>query len=239
MKLWHDNGGLFGRATMNTSETDLLTSSASSATHRSSLWSELYNAGVEHMNDMVLEIRRIAPEPGSVVFLDVRSTDRASAEDPVLYSAIDVRTHLLTALPYFTGSIASSLDFLGFLQRSYPFRIQRIVTRANRVFSSPETTRSRHRFTLTAFELGIQHTLCEGPLEDLCNLLSRYFFDGSLGGLLNASNESQFHHQLQNYLRYHNHNRSFPSLEGKTALSSLRQFAPFSSVTLFDPFIVR
>jgi len=221
---------------MNNDRPNIVVTKPPAAGSHSVFWSVLHEAGKEQLNELTAAVNRIAPEPGSSVLFDARMI-RGSADDlPVLYSSIDVHTHLQIARLYFTQTVASSIDFLGFAIRSFPFQVKSILTRADGAFSQAGGTEIPHRFTLTAFHLGIRHVICQDSNSELCDFLGKYFFDGELSGTLDETAERLYYLRLRNYLNFHNHTRSFPALGGKTAIESLRSFPVFSSIRLFDPF---
>ena len=68
------------------------------------------------MNSLAMMIETAAPRPGQLVFVDTKELSfRLNEFNPVVFSAIDVSTHLQVARLYLTSTAGSSVDFLDFI----------------------------------------------------------------------------------------------------------------------------
>jgi hypothetical protein len=204
------------------------------------LWSELHKAGERHVNSLSKMMDSAAPEPGHLVFVDTkRLTFRLNEFEPVAFSAIDVSTHLQVARLYLTTTVGSSVDFLDFLSRKFPFPISEIRTSGHSPFSNSTKLQASHPFTSSAAARGILHSVIPDPREDvLLSILSKMTFGGFFEGSIDYSAEQRLMRELINFLFFHNNHRSLPSLGGISPIQKLKQFQGFGHLHVFDPYAV-
>jgi len=202
------------------------------------LWSDLSQAGLKHMRRMALAIDEIAPLPGSLVYIvGRRLPSHQSQLTPVVFSALDVNTHLQIAQLYLTLTFASAVDFLDFVRDNFPFRVCHVRTLGEFPFFGLPVGERRHEFTHMAEDRGIQHTIISNPSrEALYTVLSKLTFAGNLANPANLQSERQLVRDLVNFLFFHNNHRSLPSLAGRTPLQKLRTFRNYNHLYSFDPF---
>ncbi|HAL57314.1 MAG TPA: hypothetical protein DCP63_12815 [Bacteroidetes bacterium] len=212
--------------------------SAKPAQSNTDIWSILSGIGVLHLNQIVHSLEGIAPRPGSVVYVTKKGlTSKIDGTEPVLYSAIDVCTHLQVSRMYFTMTIASGVDFLDFVREKFPFRILEVRTKAELPFTNPAIHQMQHRFTVESVIRDIQHTIAYSPARDeVLSMLSRLTYGGVFEGFVDKPSEQKLFRELVNYLFFHNNHRSLPSLGGKTPLQKLKSFAAFERTFCFDPY---
>lgn len=202
------------------------------------LWDVLNQVGLNHMRRLSTSLNEIAPKPGYLVYLEAKKLSyRLNDMTPIIYSAIDVCTHLQVARLYLTMTIASSLDFLDFACQKFPFRIAEVETPLGLPFTNSSILQAHHRFTSAAAERGILHSITPNRSEDeVLSVISKLTFGGILEGSVEPASEQKLMRELINFLFFHNNHRSLPTLEGKTPLQKLKSFVGFERTHTFDPY---
>ncbi len=202
------------------------------------LWNFLHTVGMAHMANLPLTLKQIAPEPGTLVYVEARPLSVQWKQwNPVLFSAIDLYSMLQIARLYLTSSVASSVDFLKFIVEKFPFTIREIRTPADRFFTHPSTPQPDHHFTAAAQAQGIVHTMSFQPSSDrLLSVMGKHFYALSNEPHPEPTSESQRMGELVNYLFFHNNHRSIPLLGGKTPLQKLIAFGGYDDLLWFDPY---
>ena len=198
----------------------------------------LDHLGTIRSNQVAAAIDMIAPAPGTMVYMMARRlADPHGDLQPVVFSALDVNTHLQVAQLYLTMTFASAVDFLEFTREKYPFPIAHVRTPAEEPFFNYRSNGRTLEFGRIAEELGIRHTAIKDPSqEQLFTLLSRLTFGGLLAGTVNFVSERALVRDLMNFLFFHNNHRSIPSLAGKTPLQKLKTNTKCRYLHAFDPF---
>ncbi|MBM4159557.1 MAG: hypothetical protein FJ217_00510 [Ignavibacteria bacterium] len=201
------------------------------------LFSDLDRLGAIRANQIAAAIDTIAPRPGAMVYMMARPLANPRGDlQPVVFSALDVNTHLQVAQLYLTLTFASAVDFLEFAREKYPFPIAHVRTPAEEPFSNSASNGRALEFGRLAEERGIHHTAMKDPSnEQLFILLSRLTFGGLLAGSVNFHSERVLVRDLMNFLFFHNNHRSIPSLAGKTPLQKLKTTG-CHHLRAFDPF---
>lgn len=202
------------------------------------IWSILHTAAMTQMNELINSIQRIAPTPGSLIYMEVKPLSyRWSGWQPILFSSFDICTHLQIARMYLTPTYASAIDFLNFIWERYPFRLKEVRTSADQIFINPVSLQSEHQFTSEAKRLGIFHSIVLDPTnQPILRVVSKYTFGGTFEGNIEQPTEENVMAALVNYLYFHNNHRSLASLGGMTPLQKLKTFEGFEGVLSFDPY---
>jgi hypothetical protein len=198
---------------------------------------ELHVVGMHTMNNLTYYIRKMAPEPGSLVYVESRRLSlRPQQFEPTLFSAIDICTHLQIARIYLTPSLGSAIDFVDHIRDRYPFPISEIRTGNAPPFGSPATFASHNRLTATMEGRGIKHTLIIEPHRDpVLASVVRLTFGGVFEGSLDQRIEENLIDELIRFLFFHNNHRALPTLGGLTPIMRLREFDDFKHLRLFEP----
>lgn len=202
------------------------------------LWTELHRVGVRYMNSLAMMIETAAPRPGRLVFVDTKELSfRLNEFNPVVFSAIDVSTHLQVARLYLTSTAGSSVDFLDFISRKFPFPILEIRTSGKSPFTTSTTLQANHLFTSTAAKGGIMHSVSPNPQDDeLLSIFTKLTFGGYFEGSIDYSAEQRLVRELINFLFFHNNHRSLPSLGGISPIQKLKLFEGYGHLHVFDPY---
>jgi hypothetical protein len=213
-------------------------SEAEATIGNSNVWNVLELAVMSQMTELTRAIQEIAPVPGTLVYVEAkRPSFNWNGWQPILFSAIDVCTHLQIARIYLTPTQASAVDFLRFTVQQYPFAVRQVRTIADPVFTNQTSLQSRHPFTTEAREFDIRHTIVLDQLHHpILRVLIKYLFGGTLEGTLGGSSEEQVMTALVNFLFFNNNYRSLPTLGGLTPLQKLNQFEGYEKITGFDPY---
>lgn len=203
-----------------------------------SIWSLLHQAAMSRMVDLIKAINEIAPEPGTLVYVEAkRLSYNWDGWRPILFSAVDVCTHLQIARMYLTPTHASAIDFLQFLVHHYPFQLKEIRTNGDPVFINPFSTQSEHQFTAEAKKIGIFHTIALDPMNHpIMRVITKYVFGGAFEGSVEETSEEKVITGFVNFLFFHNNYRSLASLGGLTPLQKLNSFQGFENIIWFDPY---
>lgn len=203
------------------------------------LWSDLNRAGLKHMRRMAMAIDEIAPSPGSMVYIIAPRLPSHQRElTPVVFSALDVNTHLQVAQLYLTSTFASAVDFLDFARENFPFRISHIRTLGEAPFFNLAVGEGHYEFTHIAEARGALHTTITDPSrEGVYSVLSKLTFAGIFTASANLQSERELVQDLVSFLFFHNNHRSLPSLAGRTPLQKLQTFLEYQHLRSFDPFV--
>jgi len=204
-----------------------------------SIWTMLQSAGMSQMAELINTIHETAPQPGSLIIVDLKPLPfRWDEWQPVLFSAVDVCTHLQIARMYVTSTQASAIDFLQFMAERYPFPITEIRTAANPEFTKLGSLQSNHQFTAEARKRGIFHSIALDTTEQpILSLASKYSFAATLEGNLDGASKEKIVNGLTTFLFFHNNHRSLASLGGLTPLQKLNSFEGYEHIPWFDPYV--
>jgi hypothetical protein len=202
------------------------------------IWNILQDAAMAKVNDLVNSIQQIAPNPGFLVYIEAKRLSYSwKGWRPILFSAIDVCTHLQIARMYLIPNSASAIDALDFIAERYPFPIREVRTTADPLFTHPASIQSEHQFTNKAKQLGMFHSIVLDPSNHpILRIISKYQFGGTFEGSIEKPTEENVMAALVNYLFFHNNHRSLASLGGLTPLQKLKSFDGFEKIELFDPY---
>ena len=202
------------------------------------IWNLLHSAAMSQMSELICAIHEIAAEPGKLVIVDVkRLSYHWDGWQPILFSAIDICTHLQIGRMYLTPTQASTIDFLEFLTAQYPFSIHEIRTNADPLFISPVSLQTDHQFTIEAKKKGIFHSVVLDPADHpIVRVVSKYLFGGAFEGNLDEASKESVMAGLVNFLFFHNNHRSLASLGGLTPLQKLNSFHGYEDIPWFDPY---
>jgi hypothetical protein len=190
------------------------------------------------IRDFEEAIEQIAPRPGSRLFVEGRKLGcRWYGLQPMLFSAIDLCTHLQVARVYLTQTVASAVDFLDFLVSSYPFVIRELYTPPDLWFCDPEVPHVIHRFTRECALRNMVHSVLSNPSQDLITRkLRSYFYHGILESSRDKANEQAIIPDLRSYLLVHNNYTALDTISGQIPIDKLQTFSGFESVPQFDPY---
>jgi hypothetical protein len=213
-------------------------SSAVSGSIKSGRWWRVGSPAPVRLGHVADVIDRTAPTPGAIVCMMARELSPSRRElRPVLFSALDVNTHLQVARFYLTKTKASAVDFLQFARESFPFRIVRICTPAEPPFVTSSDCSSSIDLSRIAERQGIVYTsIRKAAHEELFRTLSRLTFGWFVTDSLSHLTESDLVRELVNFLFFHNNHRSLPSLAGMTPLQKLKTMGRYQHLQSFDPF---
>ena len=183
-------------------------------------------------------IEQIAPRPGSRLFLEGRKLScRWYGLQPMLFSAIDLCTHLQVARVYLTQTVASAVDFLDFLVVSYPFMMREVYTPPDLWFCDPVVPQIIHRFSRECALRNMVHTVLSNPSQDvITRKLRSYFYHSMLETSENGGSEQAIIPDLRNYLYVHNNFTSLETIANQVPIEKLQTFSGFESVEQFDPY---
>ncbi len=194
--------------------------------------------GEAKMARLASMLNRLAPKPGSLVYLDSAHLPlQLGGMRPTVFSAFDACTHIQIARIYLTDSFASAADFLDFARRKLPFGISRIRTAAKDPFWVNPLASSNQRFTSHLEAQGIlQMVVTDRSQDDLFSLFDHLTFVHQAGSSNRAPAIPELVGELIAFLYFHNNNRTMASLKEQTPVGKLKLFPGFEDVLSFDPF---
>jgi hypothetical protein len=199
---------------------------------------DLSHNGQKHLEQIALAIDEVAPKPGLLVY--VAATKLAlplNGLDSVLFSAIDVATHLQVAQAYHSLTTASAVAFVEFAADLFPFPISQIRTPAEHPFHNGQNQATQRDFSVLIGRKGYIHSPVVDPSRDaLLSLSSKLHFKGLASGCFTHTSAHDLQREMGQYLFFHNNYRTIPWLGGKTPLQRLRSFEGFSHVHSFSVF---
>jgi len=203
-----------------------------------SLCRELTHAGRVYLDGLALAVEEVSPKPGSLVYVQTQKLSiRLNGFEPVIFSAIDLNTHLQIAQLYLATTTAAAVDFVDFVARSFPFSMTQIRTLARAPFQAPPGADSGRDFTSLMRERGLLHSVfASSSNEVLFSLVSKLTFGGISEGSLTCGNKEEMMKELSRFVFFHNNYRSLPWLGGKTPLQKLKAFRGFEEIHSFDPY---
>lgn len=201
------------------------------------LCSGLSHTAQAYLRNIALAIDEVAPKPGALVYVQVRKLPvRISGLEPVVFSAIDVSTHLQVAQLYLAMTTAAAVSFVDFAADSFPFPLSHIRTRDQSPFQNISSDASRLDFTVMMARRGYVHSIMADPSKDaLFSIISRLMSGGTTEDSFVPANGDALQRELTRFLFFHNNYRCIPWLEGKTPLQKLKTFAGFEHIHTFDP----
>lgn len=179
------------------------------------------------------KINRIAPVPGSLVYVTSKEIVLPwQTLNPHLFVAYDVHTQLIVAKIYWLRNIASAIDFLSFIQHSFPFLIREIRTSSELCFTNPAILQHAHRFTAEALSSSILHSIVYDETPDVfMTSLNDSFLHEIMNRLHQLTKEEQLLSEVHTYLQRHNNHRSLDLIGGMTPIQKLRTYSEYASVT--------
>jgi hypothetical protein len=200
----------------------------------------LNTADEAKMVRLAATLKRVAPKPGSLVYLDSAMLPFPIGDmETAVFSAFDACTHLQVARVYLTNSFASAADFLEFLHKKFPFGISRIRTTAKDPFWSEPGNSTLQRFTNHLEAQGIIHTVIDdGSRDDFYSLFDHLTFVHQAGNCQRRPKISEIIGELIAFLHFHNNSRTMASLSGKTPIEKMRTFPGLEEIQSFDPFAI-
>lgn len=200
----------------------------------------LNTAGEAKMVRLAATLKRVAPKPGSLVYLDSAMLPFPVGNmETVVFSAFDSCTHLQVARVYLTNTFASAVDFLEFLHRKFPFAISRVRTTAKDPFWNEPGQSTLQRFTNHLEAQGMIHTVIgDGSQDDFYALFDHLTFVHQAGNPLRRPKISEIIGELIAFLHFHNNSRTMASLSGKTPIEKMRTFPGLEEIQSFDPFAI-
>jgi hypothetical protein len=203
-----------------------------------SLCKELTHAGRVYLDGLTLAIEAAAPRPGFLVYVQTKKLSiRLNGLEPVIFSAVDLNTHLQVAQVYLATTTAAAVDFVDFVARSFPFGISQIRTLSRAPFQAPPGADSGRDFASLMRERSLLHSVFTSPSNEvLFSLVSKLTFGGISEGSLACGNKEDMLKELSRFLFFHNNYRSLPWLGGKTPLQKLKAFRGFEEIHSFDPY---
>ena len=197
---------------------------------------DLSYTGQRYLDKISLAIDEVAPRPGLLVY--VAATKLAlpcNGLDPVLFSAVDVSTHLQVAQAYHSMTTASAVSFVEFAAARFPFPISQIRTRQEKPFHMGERQASQRDFSVLIGRKGYIHFPITDPERDaISSITSKLQYNGLPGGGAAAASSFDLQREIGQFLFFHNNYRTIPWLDGKTPLQRLRSFERFRSVHSFS-----
>jgi len=188
--------------------------------------------------DLEEAIEQIAPRPGSKLFVEGRKLNcRWYGLQPMLFSAIDLCTHLQIARVYLTQTVASAVDFLDFLVASYPFLMRELYTPPDLWFCDPVVPQVIHRFSRECALRNMVHTVLSNPSQDvIIRRVRSYFYHSMLESSEGGGTEQAIIPDLRNYLLVHNNYTALETISNQVPIDKLRTYSGFESVGQFDPY---
>jgi len=193
------------------------------------------------VRDFEEAIERVAPRPGSKLYLEARRLNcRWYGLQPMLFSAIDLCSHLQVAQVYLTQTVASAVDFLDFLVASYPFAVREVYTPPDLWFCDPVVPQVIHRFSRECAIRNMIHTVLSNPSQDvIIRKLRAYFYHTLLESSEDGTSEQLIVPDLRNHLLVHNNFTALDTIAGQVPVEKLRTFSGFESIEQFDPYATR
>jgi hypothetical protein len=199
---------------------------------------DLTHSGHKYLERIALSIDEVAPKPGLLVY--VAATKLAlplNGLDFVLFSAIDVSTHLQVAQAYHSLTTASAVTFVDFVAECFPFPISQIRTLAERPFYNGTEQASQRDFSVLIGRKGYIHSpVMEASRDALFSLSSKLHFKGLAGGFVAHTSSHDLQREIGQFLFFHNNYRTIPWLDGKTPLQRLRAFEGYRHVHSLNVF---
>ena len=197
---------------------------------------EFAHSGAVYLDALTLAIEEAAPKPGRLVYLQAKKLAmRLNGLEPVLFSALDVNTHLQVARVYLTMTRAAAVDFVESAAQSFSFPILRVRSLAEAPFA-PSAGNSVCDFTSAMNARGIEHSVLRNPSSDaLFSLLTKLTFGGVPEQPLPTASKDGLQAELGRYLFFHNNYRKLPWLGGKTPLEKFNASRKSSKLRFFDP----
>jgi hypothetical protein len=202
-----------------------------------SLCKELTHAGRVYLDGLTLAIEAAAPRPGFLVYVQTKKLSiRLNGVEPVIFSAVDLNTHLQVAQVYLAATAAAAVDFVDSVSQSFPFGISQIRSLAQAPFYISPGPDSGRDFTSIMRERGLVHSVFTNPADDvLFSLVSKHTFGGICEGSLVCASREEMLRELSRFLFFHNNYRSLPWLRGMAPLQKLKTFEGFAGIHSFDP----
>jgi hypothetical protein len=155
----------------------------------------------------------------------------------MLFSAIDLCTHLQIARVYLTQTVASAVDFLDFLVAAYPFVIREAYTPPDLWFCDPVVPQVIHRFSRECALRNLVHTVLSNPSQDvIIRRVRSYFYHSRLESPEGGESEQAMIPDLRNYLIVHNNYTALETIAGQVPVEKLRTFSGYESIEHFDPY---
>jgi len=193
------------------------------------------------VRDFEEAIERVAPRPGSKLYLEARRLNcRWYGLQPMLFSAIDLCSHLQVARVYLTQTVASAVDCLDFLVASYPFAVREVYTPPDLWFCDPVVPQVIHRFSRECAIRNMIHTVLSNPSQDvIIRKLRAYFYHTLLESSEDGTSEQLIVPDLRNHLLVHNNFTALDTIAGQVPVEKLRTFSGFESIEQFDPYATR
>jgi len=193
------------------------------------------------VGDFEEAIERVAPRPGSKLYMEARRLNcRWYGLQPMLFSAIDLCSHLQVARVYLTQTVASAVDFLDFLVASYPFALREVYTPTDLWFCDPVVPQVIHRFSRECAIRNMVHTVLSNPSQDvIIRKLRAYFYHTLLESSEDGTSEQLMIPDLRNHLLVHNNFTALDTIAGQVPIEKLRTFSGYESLEQFDPYAIR
>ncbi|MCX6135092.1 MAG: hypothetical protein NTU47_14865 [Ignavibacteriales bacterium] len=198
---------------------------------------DLSHHGLLYLEKLALAIDEVAPKPGLLVYVAATILDQPiNGLDAVLFSAIDVCTHLQVAQVYHSLTTAAAVSFVEFVAESFPLPISQIRTLAEPPFHDGSNQASKRNFSVLIGRQGFVHSPIADPSRDaLLSITAKVHFKSLAGkGLVRASSHD-LQREVGQFLLFHNNYRTIPWLGGKTPLQRLKFFEGFGSIHSFSP----
>lgn len=193
------------------------------------------------VRDFEEAIERVAPRPGSKLYMEARRLNcRWYGLQPMLFSAIDLCSHLQVARVYLTQTVASAVDFLDFVVASYPFAIREVYTPPDLWFCDPVVPQVIHRFSRECALRNMVHTVLSNPSQDvIIRKLRAYFYHTLLESSEEGTSEQLMIPDLRNHLLVHNNFTALDTIAGQVPVEKLQTFSGFESIEQFDPYDIK
>lgn len=183
------------------------------------------------------------PNPGDNVQVDIKVIGGYSVKRAMQYSAIDDATRIKLTRIYAERSNHYSVEFLDYITNKFPFRIKRISTDNDSVFTNLYTGDPRthplkmpkiHPLSLRCKELGIKHKLNRPACPQQNGKVERsHRTDGEEFYRLHKTynNLNYLAKEREKYDELFNNHRPHMGLKGLTPLQKLQSYAKYKDVT--------
>jgi len=183
------------------------------------------------------------PNPGDNVQVDIKVIGGYSVKRAMQYSAIDDATRIKLTRIYAERSNHYSVEFLDYITNKFPFRIKRISTDNDSVFTNRYTGDPRthplkipkiHPLSLRCKELGIKHKLNRPACPQQNGKVERsHRTDGEEFYRLHKTynNLNYLAKEREKYDELFNNHRPHMGLKGLTPLQKLQSYAKYKDVT--------
>lgn len=188
-------------------------------------------------------LRYNLPNPGDNVQIDIKVIGGYSTKRAMQYSAIDDATRIKLTRIYSERSNYYSVEFLNYITNKLPFRIKKVSTDNDSVFTNRYTGDPRthplkmprlHSFSLRCKELKIKHKLnrpaCpqqNGKVERSHRTDSEEFYRLHK----RYANLEYLAKEREKYDYLFNNHRPHMGLKGLTPLQKLQSYAKYKSIT--------